>query len=299
MRQSVSIRRWGFPLLILCLMACSEAEAPVAKLAGVSLPKQLPFPNAFEAALELEPIQELPPGAGVPILFIHLLDREGQVVRTFDRPLRVPWRVGSRIEHRFWLYQSALAEPLEPGEYRVTAGLYDEVLGRYALVTALRKFARGEYQLGFLTVPPLHEATPALGFSEGWLAPEMGQDQQVLVWRVLGGAEKGSVQLNPLPGAGRLLVALEVPRPVSGAHLELLGDAELPVVRVSADCSEAKAEVSGFGFHELVLELSAAFEGGSCRIDVLPNFRIVPRERKPPSSVRLGIVSWIPDHARP
>ncbi len=272
--------------------ACSRSESPVARLSLGLIPKSLPFPGFFEVSLEFEPLRELPAGSGRPIVFLHLLDRDGQLVRTFDRPLDGHFQPGTRLEHRVRLFQSALAEPLEPGEYRLTGGLYDSILGRYELATPLRKEARGEYRLGLVMVPALTEFTPVLRVSEGWLASEIGSDQQVLVWRPLGGTESGSIQLDPLRGPGRLLIALEIPRPASGMHLELEPGAELPQVQVTGDCGAGSAEISGFGYHELELEVRAAPSGESCRLTFEPNFRLVPRERKPPSSIRLGIVAW-------
>lgn len=278
-------------------VGCRPVEPPLARMASHPAHAVLPYPGFFEVEIEIEPLRGLLPGAGTPIVFLHLLDSEGQLVRTFDRPLSGRFEPGLRLEHRVRLYQSALADPLEPGEYRLTVGLYDTLLGRYELATADRREGKGEYRVGVVEVPELARDTPALRFSELWLPAEAGQDLQILAWRPLGGEGPGAIQLAPLSEPGKIVLGLEIPRPETGSHLELRQGAEDPRVEILADCAEDRVEIAGFGFHEVAFDVPRAPANGVCGLEFRPNFRIYPRDRKPPISIRLGLVAWSPRDA--
>src|SRR6185503_12304723 len=144
-------------LLLPCVLiaaGCRRAPEPVAKLTLTS--KQLDFPHGRLVPLELrwEPSQPLPslPGPS-PLVFVHLLDAQGNVARTFDHPLAGRWQPGSPIVDRVPMYHSAIGPALPPGDYRLTVGLYDGKDKRFALTVDGEMLKRQEYVVAQVKVP--------------------------------------------------------------------------------------------------------------------------------------------------
>lgn len=284
-------------LVALCLLAaaagCRREARPVARLESHPAHLRLPYPEFAEVELAFSPIATLPEGAGEPIVFLHLIEPPDTVVRTFDHRLPERWRESGEIRYRVRVHQSALAEPIEPGEYRLVVGLYDRDLGRYALETRDEEVGRYEYEVGVVEVPAADEKTPHVRFSENWLPPEPGSDRQVLARRTLRGGAPGTLQIGPLPGAGRVFLGLVIPGSEAGsARLELAAGETQATVRVSSPCTGEQAELSGPGRHDLDLTVTDEPARAACEIEIAPNFQLVTSERAEATSVRLELLAW-------
>ena len=110
----------------MALFAGCGRDRPVAELRAEPAEVRLDYPRFVDLTLTFRITGEPPGGPGpLPIVFVHLLDGAGTVVRTFDHTFPEPWKVGATVTDRVTLYQSALARPLTPGRYRLTVGLYD------------------------------------------------------------------------------------------------------------------------------------------------------------------------------
>jgi len=276
------------------LVACGESKPPAARLAAEPGRIDLPWPGFAEVDLELEPLAELPAGSE-PLLFVHLLDEPGSVVRTFDQPLPAPWSVGRPQSWTVRLYQSALAEPLAPGEYLLSAGLYLADGERFALETDGEAISRLEYRIASVGVPPPGEKMPAARFSEHWLPPQPGVDRQVLARRALRGGAPGTIQFGPIEGSGRLFLGLVVPDgSAERSRLEILDGGSLPKVRIGTSCGGGQPEVTGTGRLDVDLDLPSAGSPRICDVTIEPNFQVTSLDSAEPTSVVLEVLAWGP-----
>lgn len=107
------------------LAGCGEAPEPVAKLEVEPQQVALGYPAYESFRLRWEVRDQLAGLEGQPLVFIHLLDAGGNVVRTFDHPFKLDWRPGATGEYEVELYQSGLAPPLAEADYELSVGLYD------------------------------------------------------------------------------------------------------------------------------------------------------------------------------
>jgi hypothetical protein len=279
--------------LLAGLAGCRSSEPPVATLEASPGHLVLLWPEFKELQLTLEPLRPLPPGEGQPIVFVHLLDEPGSVVRTFDHPLPQPWRVGHKIEDRLRIYQSALAEPLEPGQYLLSVGIYRSGSERFPLRTEGQQVSRYEYRVASVDVRAPSDQMPHARFSDAWLPPEPGADLQVLARRALRGGVSGTIQFGPVDGAGRLLATLEIPREGgTGARLEMLDGTTLPKVRLTSSCGGGQPEVSGAGRVDVELEIPPAAGPRICEVTITPNFQLTSADRAESTSVILEELSW-------
>ncbi len=278
--------------LLASLAACTPRSPSVARMESHPAHLRLAYPEFAEVEIVLEPLLPLPEGAGTPIVFLHLNDEPGSVARTFDHTLAAPWKPGRTIRHVVRVYQSALAEPLEPGLYSLTVGLYDRYLGRYRLATSDAEVARGEYKVGDVEVPAPEAEIPHLRFSENWLPAEAGADRQILVRRALGAGGPGRLQVGPLQGPGRLYLAFEIPFGAAGTRLDLAAGETEPRLGIVSDCGGERIELAGGGRHDVDLFVPPAAIPWHCDLEIAPNFRLQSRERAEASSARLQIVAW-------
>lgn len=296
MRRSTLVHALLALPLLAAAAGCRPAERPVATLTASPAELELAWPRFVELEVRLRATAELLDVVDRPLVFLHLLDEPGSVVRTFDHPLLDDWEIGREYVYSVRLYQSALADPLPPGDYLLSLGLYDPDLGRFALDTEGREVGRMEYQIGTVRVPPLAESDPRARFSEGWLAAEPGVDRQVLSRRALRGDAVGTVQLGPLEGAGTIYVSLDLPRegPLAGRRVEILDGASRARV-VFDSCGGEQVEVTGSGVLEVDLAVPEAT--ATCEIVVRPNFRVDHPDTAETTSVRLGVLAWSADAA--
>jgi hypothetical protein len=274
-------------------LACAGGKTPVAELAAVPETLALGWPELAEVELELTPMAPLPAEAGDPIVFLHLTDESGAVVRTFDHRLPGEWRPGRAQRYRVRVHQSALVEPLPAGPYRLTAGLYDPELGRYALRTRAEEVGRQEYRLVRVSVTPPDREAPQARFSEQWLPPEPGGDRQVLVRRSLRGGAVGTIQFGPVSGPGVVQLGLFVPPSTAGdARFELLDEGPQPRVRIASTCGGELAEITGTGRFDVDLAIEGELVQGTCEVTLEPNFQLTRGDRAETTSVRLEMLAW-------
>lgn len=291
----------GGALICLPLLwtGCRKSEPEIATFEASPAHVELPFPQMREIQLRLEPLAPLPAdelAAGPPIVFVHLLDEPGSVVRTFDHALPAAWTPGRPIEWNLRIYQSALGEPLEAKEYMLTAGLHRGDR-RFALRTAAEAVARLEYRIATVSVPagPDGDRVPLARFSEHWLPPEPGFDRQVIARRTLGAGEIGTLQFGPVERAGRIRLGLVVPESAGpAARLEILDETSQPRVRIGSTCGGGQPEISGTGRFDIDLEVAPAAGARICEITIAPNFRVTSSDSAQATSVRLEVLAWEP-----
>jgi hypothetical protein len=260
MRRPVTLLALGPLALGLLAAGCGGAEPPVARLAlepgaTPAAPGELTlgYPEVRRVTLVWEPLAALPAdGAGPPLVFVHLVDGAGSVVRTFDHPFPAPWRPGTPVDDAVELYQSALAPPLPAGRYRLTAGLYRPGGERYPLAAEGEEIDGREYALATVAAAEGGAGLPAIEPTGDWLPVEPGADRQVLASRWLAG--EGALVVAGAAEAGALWVRLRVPEPESGAVRLVLADGTAgQQVRLATPCGGAAALVTGPGDHEVEL----------------------------------------------
>jgi len=271
------------------LAACADEPVPVGRVALEPAMLTLPYPGTAEAEIVWEPIAPLGAVQGELRVFVHLLDADGELVRTFDHRFPRGWEVGRPTSYPLELYQSALGEPLPAGGYRLTVGLHD-AHRRWTLETTGAELGRNEYQLATVDVPGTEpaEGFPRLAFSEGWLAPEPGADRQILGRRWLG--PEGAIRVSGTgTAAGRLSLVVAVPQ-LSGSMERTLEEGVIgPALRVTSTCDASETMVTGTGSHRVDLAVPA---DADCEIRFDPNYRLTWPGSRGERSVLLENLYW-------
>ncbi len=283
----------GAALIVLCL-GCGDAAPPVASLGIEPTEITLGFPDFTKLSMRWEVKAPLGEVEGDPLVFVHLLDEPGSVIRTFDHPLRFDWQPGRTTEYEITLFQSALAPPLTPGSYLLSVGLYDTSGRRWPLEVAGEEVDRYEYQAGEVLVVDSAEETPRFTFSPSWMAIEGGMDGQILARRWLIG--EGTIRVSGIAKAGTTLMVFNIPGPVSESEELMLEEgAEQPTLEVVNSCGETEISASGFGIHEIELPVSEDAEGripDECEILIRPNFHFLAIDTLGRRSVSLEVLAW-------
>lgn len=286
--RSPSLLAGLLTLLILgAAAACRPEETSVARLRAEPEKLALAFAEYRNVALVWEPTAQLDPAEGTPTVFVHLLRKDGEIERTFDHPLPPRWQPGTPLRYNVRLAQSALAPPLAPGKYWLTAGLYGVKNGErwpLAVEGEGRSLPRREYALAQIEVPEAGAAgsgsAPQFAFSPNWGAPEPGRDRQVLARRWLNG--EGTLEAQGPHAAGTLWLVLLIPEAPAGTVP--------PSVSVSSPCEGFASFVSGAGRHEIEIPIRQPLTASTgCAISLRPNFP--PREGR---SVALEGLAWGP-----
>ena len=286
--------------LALCTSGCGDDDAPpVARVTASPRALRLGFPEVKTLHLEWQPVAPLEGLSSQPTVFLHLLDGEGKVVRTFDHPFPQRWREGERVVYDAKLAQSLLAPPLAPGKYRLTLGLY-EGKERWPLEGLGEAVDRYEYTAVEVEVPGTSEA-PRFVFSPQWLPPEPGGDRQVLARRWLNGDGKnvrGAIRVAGVRTPGTVWMVLRIPQIDSAnERLEVEGTSGIPGVLVRGACGAvegAEIGISGPGSHEIEVPIEAPPSNGACRIGLRANYRIVSNLTGKSRSVSLENAAWAP-----
>lgn len=289
----------ALPLLLALALAaaCGGAPEPVAGLEVELARKELPHRSYLPLQLAWR-LREPLTATGALRVFVHLIDPEGSVARTFDHPWPHEWRPGSRVEYVVLLHQSALAPPLEPGGYGLTVGLYDEAGERWPLATRGETVDRYEYRVAELIVPPGAGQQPLYQFSSEWLAPEAGRDRQILTRRWLGGP--GHLRAAGVLRPGELWLRLRLPQPGERQQLVLGEGASQQGVVIRSDCGGVEVRLAGAGEHDVVLPIAASGataggpEEGSCAIHLEPNFYLRELDSLSRRALSLEVLAWAP-----
>lgn len=269
------------------LAACAGEPVPVGRVDLEPRTMTLPYPGTAQAEVSWEPIAPLGAVDGELRVFVHLLDAEGELVRTFDHPFPDGWEVGKPLSYPLDLYQSALGEPLPAGEYELTLGLHDADR-RWPLETTGAEVGRHEYRLAAVRVPDVAPAGfPDLAFSEGWLAPEPGADRQILGRRWLGA--EGTIVVTGSGTAGRLSLSVVVPELSQGIERTLEAGGIGPALRVASTCDASETMVTGTGSHHVDLAVPAEAD---CAIRFDPNYRLTLAGTSGARSVVLENLYW-------
>lgn len=297
-------------LLPLGVGGCGEGDGlPVARVEVTPAQLTLPYGGFRDVRVDLAMTSALEGSTGQPLLFVHLLDEEGSLVRTFDRPIPGGWSAGDERGLSVRVYQSVFAPPLPPGEYTLTLGVYDREGNRWPLEVAAggARVDRGEYEVARVSVPSGPSDLPAIEFSPTWSPTLAGGDRQVLATRWLTG--DGSIRLAEIAAPGTLWLSLRIPEPgAGGAEILLRGDRtggeetggsgpespgerrEVPGLRVSSRCSGFRASVSGAGHHDVEVPVAPS-EDGTCAVRVEPSYRRV-LDGMEERTVLLEIMAW-------
>ena len=305
------LRRWprrgsaaaALPLALLPALflagSCRRAKDPVARLEVTPARLRLAYPEVRDLHLAWEPAAPLGEGRPRPIVFVHLLDAGGRVVRTFDHPFPEDWTPGVAVEYDVEIYQSALGPALPAGTYPLTVGLYQAGGERWPLeVAAIAGVDRGrrEYAVGTVEVPEPAAGRPRFDFLGDWAVVVAGADSQVLAYRWLQG--QGSIAVADPPGPGRVQLALDLPGSADPSTLLVLtGDAQTATVLVTTSCGDAMACVSGAGRHWVEVPIGAAAAGatGACEVKLTPSFYLVTTGSPVRRAATLEVLGWRPD----
>ena len=280
-------------LAVACLAVgagCTRSRQPVASVSAPQTQLELPHGSMLSLELTWQPSQPLPSGT-TPLVFMHLLDAQGNITRTFDHPFPGRWQVGSAVRDRVALYHSAIGPALSPGDYRLTVGLYDGKKERFDLEGAGGEVGKREYVIAQVKAPAVAPTAPTLTFSPEWSAPEPTGDRQSLARRWLSG--DGTLEVAGVAAPARLWILLNIPKSDPGLRQVLdagLPETTLPAVRVSANCGGGfSADVAGEGLHEVAVPIQAA---GPCTVAFDTNFTVVEIATGRKLSVDLEQIGW-------
>ncbi|HTQ81497.1 MAG TPA: hypothetical protein VMM92_15975 [Thermoanaerobaculia bacterium] len=267
-------------------------ESPVAHLEVAPPSLKVGFPQSRPLHVSWEPEAALDPAAGAPTVFVHLRDRRGNLVRTFDHPFPHSFEEGSPASYDVRIFQSALAPPLPAGSYQLTLGLYGNKTGkRWALDVSGPNLGRNEYRVAEVEVPgPASEPGPRFSFVGPWLSSESGGSRQILAVRWLNGA--GTLKLEGLPGPGTVWLAVKIPAGERATERLVVDDASnTPSVILSSNCGGVETGISGAGSHDVEIPTDASLTGGGCEIHLKPNFHLL-KVGRPPRSVAIENAAW-------
>jgi hypothetical protein len=278
--------------LLVVAAGCGSNAAPVASVEVTPKSFRLGFPELREVHLKWSPVEGLGDNAK-PIVFVHLLDEQDEVMRTFDHPFPKRWAEGEPVEYDLKIFQSALGQPLPAGKYRLTLGLYQEGGKRWALDGLGKPFKKREYVVADVEIPPAGQGGPIIAFSsESWLPLEAGGDRQVLARRWMTGTAALRIQNIAAPGKAWMIV--RIPEPSAVETIQLEGGSNAPAVMVSSTCGGIEVNFTGSGSHEVEIPIDTAPAGGSCDVVLKPNFRINEVGVAAQRSAALESIAWAP-----
>ena len=252
-------------------VACRGEPDPVGRLAVD--PPRLELAHGSFVPVELEWTMEEPlPGDRTALVFVHLVDAEGTVLRTFDHPMPGGWAAGEVRTDPVPVYHSAIGPALAAGTYDLVVGVVDSEGERWPLHTDGRLAGRLEYAVASVEVPDLDPEASRFLFEGAWLPVEAGTDVQVVARRWL--EDEAAIQIVALPeGARELGLVLRIPAPSDALRLVPEEGSDQAAVLVATDCSGFEAQVAGPGTHEIRVPVEWGTE--SCRLRLDPTFHLV------------------------
>jgi len=283
-------------ILLVSFGGCEKASEPVASVRIEPSQVQLPYPGFAKVELTWDLAASLDEVSGDPLVFVHLLDGEGNVERTFDHDLPFDWQAGTKQSYEITLFQSALGPPMDSGEYRLSLGLYEAGGQRWTLSDSGEEVSQLEYHLATVNTEGDPSAVPMFYFSPSWLPLEAGTDVQILGRRWL--TDEGTIRVAEVPSTGTVWIQLLLSeaRPQLEEMSLLEGQSE-PQVALTSTCGGEEMTVSGYGVHGLQVRVEANEEGlpEECEIVLRPNFQIVEIDTLARRSVGLQILTWSSD----
>ena len=274
-------------LALLATTGCGGPPEPVGRLAAEPATLVLPYPRSVEVMLRWTMLADVDAGGERPTVFVHLLDADGGVARTFDHAFPRDWKAGGEASYSLTLYQSMLGPPLPEGRYRLTAGLYDPEQ-RWALESG-EEIGHQEYVIAQVDVPPAQrDALPAIDFAGSWGPLVAGGDRQVLGYRWLGGG--GTIRLGEVTQAARLGLVVEIPDLPPDEMATADGDA--PRLALQSDCDGSQHTLSGAGPAAVAIAVPA---GPGCQLTLAPNYQLTGEHAAQLEGLaRLIVVTWEP-----
>jgi len=280
-------------LVVAASLGCGGSPDPVGEVTVTTDRAELGHPGFLDLEFAFRFEEPLEGVTGDLRVFVHLLDANGGIVRTFDHDLPVPWRPGSSHEYTLPVYQSVLAPPLAPGEYDLTVGLHDAAGKRWALRTATDKRGSTESVVATLTAVESVADAPMFLFPEVWRPSEGGTDRQVLARRWLGGT--GSLRLAGLRSPGTVWMAVGLPVADQRTEELILDEgATVPTVEITTTCSDFTTRLEGIGSHPVTIPVTGA-EGqlpAECEVSFDANFYLVSLDTLARRTVALENLSW-------
>lgn len=273
---------------------CGPGE-PVAELSVEPAEVLLAYPEPAAIEATWTPTAPLER----PVVFVHLLNAEGELVRTFDLPLLGDWRPGEEVVQPIQLWQSALGPPLPAGVYELTMGVVDSRGRRPPLDAAGREVDEGEYAVARVEVPPPPVGGPRLNLEEGWEPADGDAGRQTPGLRWLRG--DGALEIGGLSGPLDVVLTLRLPAPdeVPGAALVPdEGATSAPSATVTPACGAAPVRL-GPGTHEVEIALRPAPGERACAIAIDPDFVYLDPVSLRRIAVELRRVVWSPGEAAP
>lgn len=283
----------------LAAVGCAKRQEPVGRLSASAGEIELGYPGVAQFDLNWEMQAPLDGLEGSPVVFLHLLDGQGNIIRTFDHEFPAAWNAGGEHSYSVPIYQSALAPPLDVGSYPLTAGLYDRTGRRWPLETAGRAVADGEYEVATVVIGESGGAMPQFFFSSAWLSVEGGTDLQVLARRWL--TEDGVIRLGGLAAPGKLWLRIGIPQGGGALQEPVIADGETTQqVTVTTTCGDAAVQVSGAGSHSITLPIAlpqpgeegAAVATGECEIGFDANFHMLSQDGNERRTMVLEGLFW-------
>jgi len=274
--------RLGVFFLSVGLAACRARSDPAGSVSLEPNIVRLGYPQSAAVRFHWQPRRALDRLHGSPVAFVHLLDRTGKtsvLLRTFDHALPAAWTAGQPLEEEIDVYQSALADPLPPGRYVLSLGLYDDSWGYRWQLEAGPEVANREYSAAQVEVSGPDPTAPKFSFAGGWRPIEAVATRQVLAHRCLTGPATLSVEEIRAPG----ILRLQWTNP-SGLTL-------------ATSCEAGRDGKLAVGRPWVGIRLPARDGGGRCEVRVDPG---APPENVPAGSAVatcLEVLSWRPDLA--
>jgi len=252
-------------VLALLSAACGDRAPlqPMARLAAGASEVELSFAQNASLQLTWSPLASREDLGPNPIVFVHLLDTEGDVLRTFDHSLDLSgWRVGEDLSYDLELFQSFLTEPLDPGRYPLTVGLYELGGEPYGLVSDSPDVGGQEFQVAEVVVPEGVPPLAHIGFLGDWQALEPSGDSQVLVRRWLGNG--GRLTFDEVTVPLDLHLQLNLMDEIPDSTLEGSGAVHLQAIN---SCGEG-AELFIAGVHRIDLRLDPPEDNSRCWVEL-------------------------------
>lgn len=276
--------------LVAWASACKKNDTPVGKLEAV--PAEIALGPAEVQKLRLTWTPSLPLGADSATVFVHLLDGEKKVVRTYDHAFPQAWTPGTPVAYEVKVFQSAIAPPLPAGKYTLTLGLYGKDGERWALSGMGEPVGRKEYKAADVEVDSQGHG-PLFAFAPTWGAVEEGADRQAVARRWM--LNRGAIRLTDQRGAGTVWMVVHIPEDrVDGYELVYDAGATTPMAKAIGNCGSTEMSVSGPGLHEIELPVEAPPPSDFCRILLTTNFQLKPTNPVGTArSVSLENLAWI------